>query len=118
QSFARRVDHIGLLEVGLRCVQDDRLAALELVVEDPRQPRVCALGHARGVERAAPFVTVVIDVKVLGLDRLEVERPVLDLVLPEVLGRQGEREGEGRSAKERHEQWSTAYGPLHTYLPF
>ena len=62
--------------------------SLELVVQDRREPGVGALRHPGGVERGLPLHGVEVDVEVLGLDDLEVERLVLDLVLAEVLGRQ------------------------------
>ena len=68
QSFAGRVDDVRLLEVGLRGVQDDRLAARELVVEDAGQAGIRAFGHARRVERATPLIRIVVDVEVFGLN--------------------------------------------------
>ena len=44
-------DHVGLLEVGVRGVEDERLASLHLVLEDAREPRVPALGHAADARR-------------------------------------------------------------------
>ena len=86
QPLARRVDDVRLLEVGLRRVENDRLPALELVMQDPGQPGVGTLRHARGVEGADALVGIIVDVEVLGLNRLEVEVAVLHLVLAEVLG--------------------------------
>ena len=84
-------DGVGLLEVGLGGVEDDGLAALELVVQHARQPGVGPLRYARGVERGGALLVVEIHLEVFGLDDLEVEGPVLDLVLPEVLRRERRR---------------------------
>ena len=42
------LDDVGLLEVGMRRVEHERLASAQLVAEQPLEPRVPALGHARG----------------------------------------------------------------------
>ena len=85
QPFARGVYDVGLLKVGLGRVQDDRLAALKLMVEDAREPGVGAFRHARRIERAGTLIRIVVDVEVFGLNGLEVETPVLHLVLTEIL---------------------------------
>ena len=79
------VSDVRLLEIRLRGVQDDRLPALELVVQDAGQAGVPPLGHARGVQGRRPLGRIVVDLEVLGLDDLEIEGLVLDLVLSEVL---------------------------------
>ena len=76
---------VGLLEVGMRGVENERLPGADLVVHDPREPGVPALRHAAGHQGGLPFLLVKVDVEVLGTDDLPVERIVLDLVPPEVL---------------------------------
>ena len=102
---------VGLLEVGLRCVENDGLAALELMVQHPRQPGVPPLGDARAVQCRRPLGRIVIDFEVLGLDDVEVEGLVLHLVLPEVL----------RHERRRAEQRERRHDPTdasHDHHPF
>ncbi len=80
-------ERVRLLEVRVRGVQDDGLAFPELVLEHPGESRVGPLHHARRIQRRLALLLVEVDVEVRGLDDLEVEGPVLDLVPPEVLGR-------------------------------
>ena len=79
-------DGVGLLEIGMAGVEDERLPAVELVVEHAREPLVPALGHPTRLLGGFLLRLVVVDVEVLGPQHLEVERPVLDLVTAEVLG--------------------------------
>ena len=97
-------DDVRLLEVGAGGVQDDGLAALELVVQHARQPGVGPLRHARGVERGGVLLLVEIHLEVLGLDDLEVEGPVLDLVLPEVLRRERRRAAQRERRQRGHQR--------------
>ena len=55
------------------------------MVEDARQAGVGTFRHASGIEGARPLVRIVVDVEVFGLNGLEVEAPVLHLVLTEIL---------------------------------
>ena len=82
---------VGLLEIGVRGVGNDRLALVELVIERPRQLGVGHLRHPRDVQRRLALRGIVVHVEVLGLDDLEVEPAVLDLVAAEILRRQGGR---------------------------
>src|SRR5690606_22593810 len=52
-----------------------------------RQPGVRTLDHAGRIQRRLTFLRIEIDVEMRGLDDLEVEGPVLDLVAAEMLGR-------------------------------
>ena len=114
QAFTRGVDHVGLLEIGLRRVENDRLPALELMMQNARQPGVGALGHARGIQGADTLVGIVVDVEVLGLNRLETEVAVLNLVLTEVLSGQGRG---GCSNQERRKHRQPTYGAFsHTAI--
>ena len=93
---------VGLLEIGMVGVQDDRLGPLELVLEGASQPLVPALGHAGGVLDGDCSLVVVVDVEVGGLHDPEIEGVVLHLVPPEVLsfdrcGQEQDRQcGDGR----------------------
>ena len=82
---------VGLLEVRKRGVEDDRLALAELMPQHGRELRVRALRHAGDVERGAVLDLVVVEIEVLGLEHLEMELGVLDLVLAEVLRSKGRR---------------------------
>ena len=48
-------DDVGLLEIGVRAVQDERLAARQPVLEHPLEPRVPPFGEARGDVDAFAF---------------------------------------------------------------
>ena len=54
--------------------RDDRLLLAELVVQEPREARVRALGHARGVHGSVALLRVVVDEEVLGLDHRQSNR--------------------------------------------
>ena len=78
---------VGLLEIGVRGVEDDHLPLAEAVPQHAREPRVGALRHARRVHRRDPLSGIEVNVEVFGLDDLPVEGVVLHLVLAEVLRR-------------------------------
>ena len=91
-------DRVGLAEVRAARVEDQRLAAAQLV---SRGASTGARTSARpGATRSGPPLPlpVVVDVEVLGLQDLEVELLVLDLVAAEVAAL---REGGRRRRKER-----------------
>ena len=93
--------HVRLPEVRRAGVEHQRLAVLHLVLEDRGEPRVPALRQAGRQLRRRLLLGVVVDVEVLGLEDLEVEVPVLDLVLAEVLGARGSGEPGGRNEARR-----------------
>jgi hypothetical protein len=64
------------------------------VAEELAEAAVPALRHAGDLLDVLPLLRVVVDVEVLGLEHLEVEVPVLDLVLAEVLRGRGRRQAE------------------------
>ena len=76
----------GLLEVGRIGIQDERLAPPELVLEKLGQALVPPLGHTGRLLCGRLHLRIVVDIKMLGLEHLEVEAVVLHLVLPEILG--------------------------------
>ena len=76
------LNRVGLLEVGMRRVQHERLAAAQLVREQLLEPRVPPFRHPRRDVDPFTLVRVVVDVEVLGLQNLKIELLVLDLVLP------------------------------------
>ena len=87
--------------MGMVGVDDQRLPALEFVVQKARQPGVPPLRHAACEKRRFPFRRIVEKVEVLGLEHLEVELLVLDFVPTEVLGLGGTR-GEGAGGQRQH----------------
>jgi hypothetical protein len=106
-SFAGRLaQRVGLLEIGVGGVQNDRLPFPELVVQHLGQAGVAAFRHAGGVHGRDPLALVVVDVEVLGLDDLEIELAVLDPVAPEILGveesRREQQEEECREGASEH----------------
>ena len=85
-AFAEEsIDDVGLGEFRLAAVQDQRLPVPERMSEHPREARVPSLGQSRGEARRSFFARVVIDSEVLGVEHLEVEGDVLDLVPAELL---------------------------------
>jgi hypothetical protein len=85
-AFARRPRReVGLREMGMARVENDRLPLVEAVIEQRGEARVPPLRHARCVPRRRFLLGVVIDVEVLGPEHTEVEAVVLDLVASEVL---------------------------------
>ena len=110
-AFAGRLasQGVGLLEVRLVGVQDERFPLAEPVVEEALVAVVPPLGHAAGVpERRVGHGFVAVEVEVLALQDPPVEALVLDLVATEVLGARLGREESARGereeacAKERH----------------
>ena len=92
-------DRVGLPEVGADGVEDERLPAAQLVTEEARQPVVPPLGHPRDDGRRLGLFGVVVEIEVLGLEDLKVERAVLNLVAAEIL-----RASHRRQADERNRQ--------------
>ena len=78
------VDGVGLPELRAAGIQDERLAASQFMGEDSGQAGVPSLGHARGHAGRRFLLGVVIDIEVLGLEDLELEDAILDLVLAEI----------------------------------
>ena len=89
-------DDVGLLEVRMARVEDQRLSADQLVGENVRKPRIPPLRHLRGLRGGVPLLAVEVDVEVPGLQHLESEGAVLDFVAPAVLsdGRLSDAAGE------------------------
>ena len=96
-------DGIGLLEVGVAGVQDQRLATLELVIQQAADASIPALRHAAGFPDDALHLGVVVDVEVLGLEDLGIEGLVLNLVATEVLSI-GRFRQSGGSQQERQKE--------------
>ena len=90
---------VGLLEVRVCRIEDQRLAPAQLVIERAPKARAPALRHARGDCGGLTLFLVEVDVEVVGAQHLEREGAVLDLVAAEVLLRGGlvrhEREERG-----------------------
>ena len=103
-------DGVGLDEVGLRGVQDERFAIAPLVIQDARQPGVGPLGHARGVHRGGALPAVEVHVEVLGADDLEREPAVHDLVLAEILGLEPPPRGHGERERDKQRPEPGSHG--------
>ena len=73
-AFAEHaLDDVGLLEMRVAGIKDERLTAGELMVEQLREARIPPLGHPRSVSRRRLFLRVVVNIEVLGLQDLEIE---------------------------------------------
>src|SRR5829696_6663654 len=66
-------------------VENERLPATQLVLQELGQAGVPALGHSRGEADSGLFFRIVVNVEMLGREHLEIEALVLDLVPPEIL---------------------------------
>ena len=98
-------NRIRLLEIRVAGVQDQRLAAVQPMVEDLGEPGVPALRQAPRLLGGRPLRRIVVHVEVIGLEDLEIEAAVLDLVAPEVLGCGGGRYGDaGGGGEQRGER--------------
>jgi hypothetical protein len=91
--------HIGLSKLPMACVQDDRLAASEGVIQELRVARVPPLRHASRLAGDVFLLRVVVDVEVLGAERTEFQPCVLDLVAAKVL-----RPGRDRTHQQRRRE--------------
>src|SRR5207249_8203079 len=75
---------VGLFEVRMRGVQHERLAAVQLVLKEPLEPRVPALGQPGGDVDPFALTRIEVDVEMVGLEDLKVELLILDFILSEV----------------------------------
>ena len=93
RTFARLLPkHVGLLKIrGVR-VENERLPAAQLVAQNSRQSRVPPFRHAAGFGRHIRFLIIEVDIEVLGLENLEVERLILNGVAAEILRVGGDTE--------------------------
>jgi hypothetical protein len=82
--------NVGLLEMAMGCVKEERDRIVDLVAEQLREFRICLLCQTGSVEGSGSLRSVVVDVEVVGVDYLPIEIVILDLVLAEVLRRYGE----------------------------
>src|SRR5262245_16216047 len=82
-------NHIGLLEFNVRTVQDERLAPPQFVLEQAPEAHSPSFGESSRDVDARAFARIEINVKVLSLQYLEVERSILNFVAAKVLGRGG-----------------------------
>src|SRR5207249_1876376 len=75
----------------------------DVVGEHLRQPRVPSLRHPRRLLRRRALLGIVVDVEVSGLEDLEVEGSIQNLVAPEILGVGGgsARQAEQHGSRER-----------------
>ena len=91
-------EDVGLLEVHVRRVDDERDAGGDLVAEAERERVVALLGIGERGAREFLLDRIVVQVHVLALEHAPVEPAVLDLVLPEL-----EELGGGGARGTRHE---------------
>ena len=116
----RAAQRVGLLELRMTGVEDDRLALLDLVAEDAAEPRVPALAHAADLLGGLAALRVVVDVEVLRLQHLELLPLPLHGVAAEVLrarGRGGAKGGEHGGRNEDEEPWCRTRG-AHCFLRY
>jgi hypothetical protein len=100
RSLAQVAEHVALGEVAAAREEEKRLLLAELVLQQARQPRIRALGHAGGVHGGLALRGVVVHEEVLGLDHPPVEAVVLHEVLAEIQLRPGRRGEAGTSQGE------------------
>src|SRR5689334_22676904 len=81
------------------------------MIQLPRQPRVPPLGETRRNVDAFAFGWIEIDIEVIGVHHVKIERTVSDFVASEVLGRGGRPERENQTSKNQlscarcHARW-------------
>lgn len=80
------LNHVGLLEVGTRGVQHNRLRLCELVGEHLAESRAPSLGEPCDVRRRFAFFGIKINIEVIGLEHFELKRFVLDFIATEISG--------------------------------
>ncbi len=95
---------IRLLKIGVVGIQNDRLGPFELMLKYARESLVPPLSHTRRVLDRFALFRIEMDVVVRGLEDLEVERLILDLVPPEVLSGYGGRECTNGQGQEQHSE--------------
>src|SRR4030095_12375984 len=78
-------DDVGLLELDVRAIQNERLQSAELMVQQTLETHPPPFGKARGDLNTLLLARVEIDVEVLSLEDLEIEVSILNLVASEVL---------------------------------
>src|SRR5439155_26970722 len=98
RSFARLLtaEHVRLPEVRRIRVEDQWLPAAQLMAQYRREARVPPFRHTPGFGRQIRFLVIEVDVEVLDLQDLEVERIILNGIAAERLrlkqeGEQGQR---------------------------
>ncbi|PYO70218.1 MAG: hypothetical protein DMD69_00350 [Gemmatimonadetes bacterium] len=103
QSLGRHErQDVGLLEIGVRGVDDERDAPVGVVIEAPLQGAVALLGVRQRDTGELLLLGIVVEVDVLAAQHVPIEAAVLDLVLPEVPELGGRRAG-----KENEQRRST-----------
>ena len=105
-------EDVGLLEVSVRGIDDQRHSAADRVREPPLQHVVALLSVGERDPSQLFFFGIVVEVHVLAAEHAPVEAPILDLVLAEVpelrRGRRGEprqQDDRGGEQVEAHQRW-------------
>jgi hypothetical protein len=101
---------VGLLELRVAAVEDDRLPLPELEVQDVAQAVVPALRHPAHLRGGVLLLRVVIDVEVVGLEHLELEVLPLHGVPAEILGLRRRGGSEGGQGRRRNEPGTMTHG--------
>src|SRR5262249_15837676 len=101
RAFAEiALNGVGLLEVGMRGIQHERLPAAKLMGEELLETSMPALGQPRCDINAVLFGRIVIDVEMFGFQNTKIEFLVLDFVLSKVLGGGG-NSGQRRESRDQ-----------------
>ena len=124
-GFARSAANgVGLREMRMAGVINDRLPTAELMVQEARKPRIPALGKDAGLLHRLAFLGIEMDVEMFRLENLEIEALVLNLVATEILRagslHAGSAEGREKAEKSRQTNAGSAIhksDPLEQELP-
>ena len=100
-AFAKlALNRVGLFEIGVGCIQYERLASTELVTQQFLEAGVPPLSQPGRNGDPILLGRVVINVEVFGFQNLKIELLVLNFVLPEVLRRGGRCAERGEATPE------------------
>src|SRR4029079_11512768 len=110
-------DHVRLLEIRVRGVQDERLPAGQRMVEQRFEPAIPPLGKASGDVDTLALFRVKIDVEMFGLQYLKIEGTVPRLLPAEVLSARRRAEHENQTTHSQSFGLPMKRFPDHNYLP-
>ena len=94
---------VGLLEVGMARVQNQRLGAAQLMAEQGGVARIPALPHSCRLERRFTLLGIEEDPEMLGVENLELQGLVLHFVAPEPLCLACHRDRQSQSGGHQHQ---------------
>jgi hypothetical protein len=105
---------VGLFEIGVRRIEDERLSIDERVPEQSFEARVPSFGETRRDVRAFALARIEIDVEVLGRHHAKVERVIAHFVASEILSfRRRRSEGDDKQRRRRPERLTASRKPIH-----